>query len=200
MNIKGENLGKKFGKNWIFRNLDVEVVAGDFLAITGPNGSGKSTLLQILAGYLSPSKGKLYHDGKSPDPDEFKSISFSSPYIEFPEEMTFGEFLKFHSNFRTQVLPNEEISDRSQLPLNKRILEFSTGMKQRVQLCSAFYFENEVIFMDEPTSNLDDNGFEWWRKELIQRDENVPLLVASNQKREIDQAKTVISLKDKNPL
>ncbi len=200
MNIAGKNLGKKFGKNWVFRNLDIEIIPGDFLALTGPNGSGKSTLLQIISGYLSPSVGKVLHDGKNLDPDHFKLISFTSPYVEFPEEMTLTEFLKFHSSFRRQILTSEEVSKRSQLPLNKRISEFSTGMKQRVQLCTAFYYENEAIFMDEPTSNLDDQGFEWWKNELNLRDQNTPLILASNQKREIELSRATISLKDKNLL
>ncbi len=200
MQIEGKNLGKKFGRNWVFRDLNVEVNSGDFLALTGPNGSGKSTLLQILSGYLSPSEGELFHDGQKPDPDQFKLISFTSPYVEFPEEMTLTEFLKFHSTFRKQILSDKEVAKRSQLPLDKRISDFSTGMKQRVQLCTAFYFENEAIFMDEPTSNLDDQGFDWWKNEMNLRDQNIPLTLASNQKREIEMAKSMVSLKDKNLL
>lgn len=194
MIIKAENIGKKFGKNWIFRNLNIEVSSGDFVAVTGPNGSGKSTLLQILSGYLSPSEGNLFYDGESPDPDKFKSISFSSPDIEVPEEFTFEEFLDFHSTFRTKKLSNDEICKRSQLPSDKLIADFSTGMKQRVQLSASFYFENEVVFMDEPTSNLDDQGYEWWKKELAARDKEVPLILASNQLREIELSKTNFSL------
>ncbi len=200
MQISGQNLGKKFGKNWVFRSLNVDINPGDFVALTGPNGSGKSTLLQILSGYLSPSEGALFHDGKTPDPDDFKLIGFTSPYVEFPEEMTLTEFLRFHSTFRKQLFSNEEIGKKSQLPLNKRISDFSTGMKQRVQLCTAFYFENEAVFMDEPTSNLDEQGFEWWKNELLKRDQNIPLILASNQRREIELSNTVVSLKDKNLL
>ncbi|MEP5612776.1 MAG: ATP-binding cassette domain-containing protein [Cyclobacteriaceae bacterium] len=194
MRITAENIGKKFGKNWILRNLEIEVSSGDFMAITGPNGSGKSTLLQILSGYLSPSEGTLLHDGENPDPDKFKLISFSSPYIEVPEEMTLEEFLQFHSTFRVQKMSTSEICERSQLPGDKQIIDFSTGMKQRVQLCTAFYFENEALFMDEPTSNLDEQGFGWWKKELDQRDKSVPLILASNQQREIVLSSTNISL------
>jgi len=194
MTINAENIGKKFGKNWIFRDLDIEVSTGDFIALTGPNGSGKSTLLQILSGYLSPSEGTLLHDGENPDPDKFKLISFSSPYIEVPEEMTFEEFLQFHSTFRVQKMSTAEICQKSQLPRDKQIADFSTGMKQRVQLCTAFYFQNNAIFMDEPTSNLDEQGFDWWKKELDERDKNVPLILASNQQREIILSSTFLTL------
>ncbi|MEP1094819.1 MAG: ATP-binding cassette domain-containing protein [Cyclobacteriaceae bacterium] len=194
MTINAENIGKKFGKNWIFRNLNVEVSTGDFIALTGPNGSGKSTLLQILSGYLSPSEGRLLHDGENPDPDKFKLISFSSPYIELPEEMTFEEFLRFHSTFRVQRISTAEICQRSQLPGDKQITDFSTGMKQRAQLCTAFYFQNDAVFMDEPTSNLDEQGFEWWKKELDERDKSAPLVLASNQLKEIMLSTSSISL------
>lgn len=194
MEIVGENLGKKFGRNWIFRNLNVTIKKDDFIAITGPNGSGKSTLLQILSGYLSPSEGTIFFDGKKPDPDNFNYFSFTGPNIELPEEFTFEEFLEFHSTFRKIILDKEEISGRSQLPLNKRIEEFSTGMKQRIQLCTSFYFENEAIFMDEPTANLDEQGFQWWKNELQAREKYIPMILASNQEKEIKLANSTISL------
>jgi ABC-type multidrug transport system ATPase subunit len=196
MEINGESLGKKFGKNWVFRNLNISIKKDDFIALKGPNGSGKSTLLQILSGYLSPSEGSVEYDGRPLDTDNFKRINFTGPYIELPEEMTFDEFLMFHSTFRKKNLTNQEIADKAQLPLDKRILEFSTGMKQRVQLSTAFYFENEVIFMDEPTANLDEQGFEWWKEEMKSKID-VPIVLASNQQKELDLSRSFIPLKDK---
>ncbi|MEQ9405881.1 MAG: ATP-binding cassette domain-containing protein [Cyclobacteriaceae bacterium] len=193
MIIKGSDLGKKYGRTWIFRNLDILIPSGGTVAITGSNGSGKSTLLKILSGFLTPSEGFITHNEEKPDFDNFHPLCFSAPYIEVPEEMTFGEFLKFHARFRKQQFSNEEVGKRAILPLDKRISEFSTGMKQRVQLSTAFYFKNEAIFMDEPTSNLDEQGFEWWKSELKSL-RNTTFLIASNQKNEINECNEVFTL------
>ena len=82
--VSGQKLGKKYGKNWIFRDLDISIKKTDFVCITGRNGAGKSTLLQILSGYLSPSEGHILHDDQKIDEESPLEISFSSPYIELP--------------------------------------------------------------------------------------------------------------------
>ncbi len=194
MTISGHHLGKKYGKNWVFRDLDIHISPKKAVAIIGSNGSGKSTLLKILSGYLTPSEGILHHNGELIDIDHLNSISYTAPYVEIPEEMDFNEFLDFHSKFRQKMHSNETISKKSNLPLNKRIMDFSTGMRQRVQLSTAFYFENVAFFMDEPTSNLDSEGFEWWKSEIALK-ENFPVILASNQKAEIEFCKSTISLK-----
>ncbi len=193
MTITTEKVGKRFGKHWLFRDIDLTIQSGESLAITGRNGSGKSTLLRILSGYLSPSEGKVYHNEKEVNADTFHQFCFVAPYVEVPEEMNFREFLGFHSTFRKPTLGIEEISSKSGLPLNKPISDFSTGMKQRVQLCTAFYFENQAIFMDEPTSNLDEQGFEWWEAET-QALIDVPIILASNQKKEVTLCRKKITL------
>lgn len=57
MKIHLENIGKKFGKEWIFKNVNLNFKSAEPFAILGPNGSGKSTFLQIIAGNLSPNEG-----------------------------------------------------------------------------------------------------------------------------------------------
>src|SRR5688500_6214672 len=78
-------LGKRFNREWIFRNLDYTFQSGNVYAVTGPNGSGKSTLLQVLWGQLPPSKGALKYTQKSTDipVDEiFKHLTVATPYLD----------------------------------------------------------------------------------------------------------------------
>ena len=193
MVISAEKIGKRFSKHWIFRDVNLHIKSGESWAITGSNGSGKSTLLKILSGFMSPSEGKISHDGQPLQVDHFQPYSFVAPYLELPEEFTFKEFLDFHSTFRKKSTSDEKISEYSSLPLTKRIADFSTGMKLRAQLCTAFYFENQAIFMDEPTANLDEEGFLWWKNEIFQR-KNITLLLASNSKDEIEVCNQMVSL------
>lgn len=183
MIIRGEDIGKKFGSTWIFRHQNFEFQSGETVIITGKNGSGKSTLLQIIAGYLTPSQGIIYADEKKIDEQKHQSV-FIGPYTEVIEEFTLNEFLDFHQKFKNPICSIEEMAASASLPLNKQIGDFSTGMKQRTKLITAFFFENDVIFMDEPTSNLDDEGFQWWKSELTRLNDRL-LLIASNDKEEI---------------
>ncbi|MEP1032864.1 ATP-binding cassette domain-containing protein [Ekhidna sp.] len=183
MIITGEDIGKKFGKTWIFRNQNFEIQSGEITSITGKNGSGKSTLLQIIAGYLTPSQGTIYANGDQIDEQKHHSV-FIGPYTEVIEEFTLKEFLNFHQQFKKPVCSIEEMANSASLPLDKMIGDFSTGMKQRTKLITAFFFENDAIFMDEPTSNLDDEGFQWW-KDLLKKIDQRLVIIASNDQEEI---------------
>lgn len=192
MKISAHDLGKKFGKNWIFRHLDFEINSGSHFALTGKNGSGKSTLLQLLSGFSTPSQGTIQHDGLALDMDKQSSVLIG-PYTEIIEEFTLREFLAFHSQFKNSTSSFEEMADSASLPLDKFIGDFSTGMKQRVKLITVFFFENDAVFMDEPTSNLDSEGFDWWTDQ-IQKLQNTTVLIASNQKNEISQCGESLNL------
>lgn len=190
--LQAKNIGKKYAKHWIFRNINHQFNVGSS-AITGRNGSGKSTLLKIISGYLTPSEGELLINNKKPDIDDFYQIGFSAPYIELPEEFLLNEFLDFHGSFKKKIASNEEMAEKSSLPLTKRISEFSTGMKQRVQLLTLFYYQNDFIFMDEPTSNLDEQGFNWWKSEF-EKLKGKTIVLASNEKAEISCCEHVLNL------
>ncbi|WP_370086625.1 ATP-binding cassette domain-containing protein [Ekhidna sp.] len=192
MIIKGDDIGKKFGKNWIFRNQNFEIESGKPTAITGKNGAGKSTLLQIIAGFLTPSNGTITIDGKSIDDANYSSVLIG-PYTEIVEEFTLKEFLSFHSKFKKPTISIDEMANSASLPLEKVIKDFSTGMKQRSKLLTAFFFHNDVILMDEPTSNLDDEGFDWWKSQ-IDNVKNKTLIISSNEKNEIAQCANKINL------
>lgn len=188
MKIIAENIGKKFGKQWVFRNLSFEITTEKPTAITGKNGSGKSTLLQILAGYLTPSEGHV-----TTNEEEGKTISFVSPQLEIIEEFSLREFLLFNATFKNQLISTDDIALETNLPLDKPISEFSSGMKQRVKLVTSFYFENDFLFLDEPTVNLDEMGIQWFFTQLHTKRSNI-CVIASNLKDEIKYCENMIDL------
>src|SRR5699024_5826057 len=133
MKIQLTNAGKRFSREWIFRNLSYEFLPGVQYAITGPNGSGKSTLLQAIAGASTLNEGSIewQPDNKNMQPEEANAyISIAAPYLELIEEMTAKEFLLFHSNFKKfiQNLPVETILEEADLAqaANKQIRFFSS--------------------------------------------------------------------------
>ena len=99
MKINLSQAGKRFNREWIFRNATLEFQPNFSYAITGPNGSGKSTLLQCIAGMMQLSQGTVQYtiNGRRlPNEQLYKHVSFCAPYLELIEEMTLIEFLHFH--------------------------------------------------------------------------------------------------------
>ena len=199
MKIIAADLGKKFETQWIFRNISVKLEQGVSLAITGPNGSGKSTLLQILANSLAPSSGSVeyYTEDRLLETDEAsRKISFAAPYVELIEEFTLKEHLEFHSKFCMPTISINDMMDRLGHPkaVDQPIRQFSSGMKQRLRLILSFFFDADVSFFDEPTSNLDESGIAWYLSEIKNLIHNRSVLIASNQRYEHDFCKKTLSL------
>lgn len=191
MEISLDNIGRRFNREWIFRGISQTFCSDNCYAILGPNGSGKSTLLQILAGSLSPSEGTIHHgtDGRHVDPENiFRLISLAAPYLELIEEFTLSELLEFHFNFKhpAQGMSAAGLIELMQLEKarHKQLKYFSSGMKQRVKLALAICSDSPVLILDEPTSNLDKNGVEWYLSLINRFTHNRIVLIGSNQEHE----------------
>ncbi|WP_417592513.1 ABC transporter ATP-binding protein [Owenweeksia hongkongensis] len=187
MEVILENLSKSFGKQNVIENVDYIFHQGNRHAILGGNGSGKSTLLQMIYGSLTPSSGNLNYRlrGTSIKQEDvvFKT-TLASPYLELIEELTAKEFLTFYSkfrNFRKGISP-DEILEYCYLTASakKEIRNFSSGMKQRLRLSLALFTESEMVLLDEPISNLDPQGMEWYQKLVNEQLVERTLIVGSN--------------------
>ena len=193
MEIQLENVAKKFNKEWIFRNISLNLSQKETVAIIGPNGSGKSTLLQVIAGSLLQTSGKLLyiHDGHHIEPDcIYKFFSLVAPALSLPEDFTLKEFIAFHFKFK-RIKDGYDLND---LPVifqlgkakDKYIKNFSTGMKQRLKLGIAFYADSPILLLDEPATNLDISGFDWYLEEIEKVIKEKMILVCSNRKDEYE--------------
>lgn len=201
MKIKLSNAGKRFNREWVFRKASVEFSAGNAYAITGPNGSGKSTLLQTIGGMLQLSEGtiELVVGSKQLAVEEaYKHISFSAPYLEVIEEMTLVEFLEFHNQFKTFLagFNTEKIIAEIGLEAaaNKQIRYYSSGMKQRVKLAQAIFFDTDIILLDEPCSNLDAKGIELYHSLISNYCKERLVIVCSNDPVEYSFCQKILSV------
>ncbi|WP_258103325.1 ABC transporter ATP-binding protein [Marinoscillum sp. MHG1-6] len=189
MQIQLENIGKKFGKEWIFRGVDLTIVSGERLAITGSNGAGKSTLLRIMGSYMTPTEGKILLDQKDlkHEDDSQLSFNFAAPYYHLIEEYTLSELLSFHEKFKKPTSNIDELVETSGLykARSKFVKDFSSGMKQRVKLILALGFDADVVLLDEPTTNLDRSGINWFKNLFDTQYEKRTLVIASNLAEEI---------------
>lgn len=201
--IQLEKATKRFQYEWIFKNLDLTLESGESLAVTGSNGSGKSTLLKCISGAIPLTSGKINYINKNqsiPESDWFSYLSIAAPYMELPEEFNLEELLKFHFKFKN-MLPDFTLGKIiSTLYLEqhskKPIAQFSSGMKQRVKLGIALFSDVPLIFLDEPTSNLDKKGIQWYQDLMDRYKSNRTIFVCSNEPREYEFCEQKIKLED----
>jgi ABC-type multidrug transport system ATPase subunit len=187
MEIILTKLAKRFSYDWIFKNVDFRFENGQRYAILGPNGSGKSTLMKVLSGHLSPSKGEIVFmkNDKNIDIDDvYKNIAYSAPYIELIEEFTLQEAILLQQRFKP-FLQNLNVNDLVKIlgfekSIDKEIRFFSSGMKQRLKLALSICADTPLLLLDEPTTNLDEQGAAWYRDLLQKYGENRTVIVATN--------------------
>ncbi|CAA9222431.1 MAG: Efflux ABC transporter, ATP-binding protein [uncultured Adhaeribacter sp.] len=186
MQIKLAGLGKRYNFEWIFRNLTYSFASDNAYAILGPNGSGKSTFINTLSGNLVPSEGAIdYQINHQSVPAEYiyRYLSFSAPYLELVEELTLSELIQFHSRFKPLrgLTPNQLIErmyfEKSR---HKYVKDFSSGMKQRLKLGLAIYTDAPLLLLDEPTTNLDQTGINWYLEHVRQNQAGRLIMVCSN--------------------
>lgn len=204
MKIKLSAAGKRFNREWIFRNADLEFSSSNSYAITGPNGSGKSTFLQCIGGMLQLSEGSISYNRSGSDITQEKAhahISFCAPYMEVIEEMTFTEFLEFHHQFKP-LMPGFSIKKiiaevGLEAAAEKQIRFYSSGMKQRVKLAQAILFDTAVVLLDEPCSNLDTKGIDLYHSLIANFCKDRLVIVCSNDEVEYRFCREVLSIREK---
>lgn len=163
--IKIENMSLEYGESinstLALKNIDLEINKGEFICVLGPSGCGKSSLLKCIAGYISPSSGRVLMQGEEVDgPDWHRGVVFQSPTL-YPW-MTVNENVEFGPKMRD--LPKIEIKNTREYFLNEVNLsgfgenytfELSGGMKQRVAIARVLANYPQVVLMDEPFGALD---------------------------------------------
>ena len=185
------NAGRRFNRDWIFKGIDHTFSSGNSYAVLGPNGSGKSTLLQLLNGSLSPSAGQVSFsfNGSTLDIETvYNHISLAAPYLELIEDFTLVEVIDFHFKFKAYITGMDKAAFIELLGMqtskHKLVRYFSSGMKQRLKLALAFCSNTAMLMLDEPTSNLDSQGVDWYQQLVQQFAGNRLIIVGSNQEQE----------------
>ena len=187
MQITLHQVSKRYRYDWVFKGIDYCFHHGGHFSLTGPNGSGKSTLMKVLSGHLTPSKGTvefLSGEVKIAVEDVYEKVSYAAPYLELIEEFTLSEMLHFHQQFKPfleNVTP-ETIVDFLAFPKakNKEVRHFSSGMKQRLKLALALCSNSSLLLLDEPSTNLDRQGVDWYLDLVEKYLGDRTVIVASN--------------------
>lgn len=201
MQIELIHIEKKYNDELLFSNVNHTFSVPCKAALLGINGSGKSTLLQIISGYLSPSKGEVkfsMNEKEVSKDDIFSHVSICAPYLELIEEMTLKEFLAYHFAFKRKLMDiNAMIAyiglEKSK---DKLIEKYSSGMKQRVKLAQAFLSDTPILLLDEPCTNMDEDGIALYEKLMSDFTSGRIVIIASNDANETKHCTEKYYIKD----
>ncbi|MCC0655366.1 ABC transporter ATP-binding protein [Clostridioides sp. ES-S-0123-01] len=159
--IKVDNLSFSYTNKKFLQNINFEVGKGEILGFLGPSGAGKSTLQKILIGMITNYEGSVFVNGIESKKHSNKFYENIGVDFEFPslyEKLTAIENLKyFGSLYSKKLLPIDELlkSVGLESEANKKISEYSKGMKSRLNFIKALLHNPDILFLDEPTSGLD---------------------------------------------
>jgi ABC-2 type transport system ATP-binding protein len=163
--IEADNLGHSFGVETVLKGVDFSVEKGEIFGLIGPSGSGKSTLIRAFTGYLEPSEGEARVFGRPPTSfraADRRQIGFMPQGFVLYEGLSVRQNLNFVAGlyglkfFKRRRLVREalefvELWDHRR----KAAANISGGMQRRLQLAAAIVHEPDLLFVDEPTANLD---------------------------------------------
>ena len=200
--VEASGLNKSFGRRLIFNDLHFKFDKAGVYGISGPNGSGKSTLVKIIAGIIGASKGKIVHklsDKEIIEEHLHDYIGFVSPYLVLYEEFSTYENMKLFAQIRGVNFNQERVD----YLLNKFLLfkrkddllkTYSSGMKQRVKFIFALMHTPQLLILDEPTSNLDDEGKNSVYELIREEGQKNIVLIASNEKNDLELCSEIVYL------
>lgn len=188
-------LGKRYGKRWAVKNLNLEVHRGDVFGFLGPNGAGKSTSIRMILSLIKPTTGETELFGYSLKSHRSDALRRVGGIVEKPD---FYLYLSAYKNLeivgaltggvkRTRIL---EVMDL--VGLTSRAMDcvktYSHGMKQRLGIAQALLSDPELIILDEPTNGLDPQGMKEVRDLIVHlsRDQKKTIILSSHLLNEIE--------------
>ena len=158
-----ENINKYYGKKKVLHDINLSIPKGCIFGLLGPSGCGKTTTVKIIAGVLKKDSGKVVVlDEKMPNSDIMADIGYMAQSAALYKDLSAYDNLKFFGSL--YKLKKDELENRInyvarltnlQDDLNKKVVAFSGGMKQRLSLAIALIANPKVLILDEPTVGID---------------------------------------------
>ena len=188
--VEARRLSRRYGRFWALRDLDMELVAGEAVALLGANGAGKSTLLSLLCTLARPSSGELKLMGLDPRKQAREvrsSLGYVAHHTMLDDALTARENLRYYAALFGMDQSEERIEARlTQMGLIERAEDevegFSRGMRQRLSLARALLHDPKLLVLDEPFTGLDAPGCRDLAEALaLEKDKGCALILATHQ-------------------
>ncbi|CAG7590330.1 Bacitracin transport ATP-binding protein BcrA [Peptoniphilus tyrrelliae] len=201
--LKIENLSKSYDKNLVLKNINLEIEEGSIFGLIGPNGAGKSTLMKSILGLVKKDSGSISLYGKEINEKNQKETNKNmGSLIENP---SFYDHLTAYDNLDLICDMKNIKKDNIDKVLkdvglftskNKKVRDFSLGMKQRLGIAIALIGNPKFLILDEPINGLDPYGIEEMRDlfQNIVKNSNTSILISSHILDEIEKISTHIGI------
>ncbi len=207
--LKTYNLTKEFKNFCAVKNLNIHIKKGDIYGFLGQNGAGKTTTIRMFMGLIKPTSGEIELFSEKASNKNRKVLERIGSMIEYPgfyPNLTAGENLEIHRRMMGvqgkdcigESLKLVGISDVK----NKKVKEFSLGMKQRLGIARALLHHPEFLILDEPTNGLDPIGIKEIRELIIDlcKKQGITFLISSHILSEVQQMANKIGIIHKGEL
>ncbi|MBS5196685.1 MAG: ABC transporter ATP-binding protein [Clostridiales bacterium] len=201
--ITTDSLTKTYGKKDVVKDLDLRVPGGSIYGFLGPNGAGKSTTMKMILGLIKPSKGEITVLGKEVnEKNRLSVLRNTGSLIESPSY--YGHLSGVENLEIICTLKNVPLSEiqrvlkivRMEKQKDKKVSQYSLGMKQRLGLAAALLGNPKILLLDEPTNGLDPAGIQEMRELVcsLPKQYGMTVLVSSHLLSEIDQMATHVGI------
>ena len=201
--ITTDSLTKTYGKKDVVKDLDLRVPGGSIYGFLGPNGAGKSTTMKMILGLIKPSKGEITVLGKEVnEKNRLSVLRNTGSLIEAPSY--YGHLSGVDNLEIICTLKNVPLSEiqrvlkivRMEKQKDKKVSQYSLGMKQRLGLAAALLGNPKILLLDEPTNGLDPAGIQEMRELVcsLPKQYGMTVLVSSHLLSEIDQMATHVGI------
>jgi ABC-2 type transport system ATP-binding protein len=158
--IRATGLSKRYGRVDAVRDLELELAAGEVLGYLGPNGAGKTTTIRLLLGLIRPTNGRAEIFGldcQQRAVDAHRPLAYVPGDANLWPSLTGAETLHLLGRVHGRVDPayRQQLVDRFELDVSKKVRAYSKGNRQKVILIAALMTRADLLLLDEPTSGLD---------------------------------------------
>ncbi len=203
MIVATDNLSKEYDGVYRVQELDIRIKEGDIYGFLGPNGAGKSTTMKMLLGLVKPTSGTIEIMGKPFNEKNRRDILSSVGSL--IESSSYYGHLTGRENMeiirRLLDLPKKNIEEavhivRMENQMEKKVKNYSLGMKQRLGIAMALARFPKLLILDEPTNGLDPAGIEEMREliKMLPKQYGMTVMISSHILSEIDQMATVVGI------
>lgn len=203
--IQTRRLSKVFQGKTLIDSVDLHVKKGEIYGFMGANGAGKTTLMKMIANLIKPTSGEIEVFNETLFPDSYQYLRRIGSIIEVPrfiEDLTGRQNLELHCEYMgfyqkgsiDETLKLVKMSDQAE----KKVKQYSLGMKQRLGIARAIITKPELLLLDEPINGLDPSGIKEIRELLLMlsRQYGISILISSHILSELELLADTIGIID----
>ncbi|MER2261472.1 MAG: ABC transporter ATP-binding protein [Psychrobacillus sp.] len=201
--LKTSHLTKEFEGKEVVSSVNMNVKKGEIYGFLGPNGAGKTTVMKMMTNLIKPTNGEIEIFDERLTDQSYEVLKRIGSIIEYPifyDKLTARETLQLHCDYMGYYNQKEieQVLDMVSLVNtgNKRVKEFSLGMKQRLGIARAIITKPELLILDEPINGLDPQGIKEMRDlfRMLSKEYNITIIVSSHILGEIEQLADTIGV------